>query len=187
MKSGQIFENFCAKNGKQVTLRSLRWEDLDSVLEFADQLIAEREEDPDFGIIFDKKQTRESEAKWLADVLTQIEEGYYINAAAEIDGRIVGNSHVARGRSSDLQNHGVLGISILKQFRDFGIGFEMIRILLDECRRAGLRTIELEVFANNPRAIHLYEKAGFKQVGRIPKKICRRDRFIDAITMAIEL
>jgi ribosomal protein S18 acetylase RimI-like enzyme len=73
------------------------------------------------------------------------------------------------------------------EYRDQGIGLQMMKTLVDESRKAGLKTIELEVFASNPRAIHVYEAAGFKQVGRIPKKIFRKGRFTDIIVMAIEL
>jgi RimJ/RimL family protein N-acetyltransferase len=64
---------------------------------------------------------------------------------------------------------------------------EMMRTLVAESRRAGLKTIQLEVFANNPRAIHVYEKTGFKETGRIPKKMLRNGKFIDSIVMAREL
>jgi len=56
-----------------------------------------------------------------------------------------------------------------------------------ESRRAGLKTLQLEVLANNARAIHVCEKTGFKQVGRIPKKIHRESRFFDIILMSAEL
>jgi RimJ/RimL family protein N-acetyltransferase len=59
--------------------------------------------------------------------------------------------------------------------------------MVKESRKAGMKTVELEVFANNPRATHVYEKTGFKEVGRIPKKMLRKERFIDAVVMAREL
>jgi RimJ/RimL family protein N-acetyltransferase len=63
----------------------------------------------------------------------------------------------------------------------------MMRSLIKESRKAGLKTIELEVFANNPRAIHVYERTGFREAGRIPKKMVRNGRFIDSIVMATQL
>jgi len=171
------------KNGKTVILRPLRWEDLESVLELANKLVGERDEDPNLGIIFDQKQTRESESDWLANLLRDVELGRQLNVAAEVDGEIVGNSHVARGRSSDEKHHGVLGISILKRYRNLGIGSEIMKALLEEARKSKFRSLELEVFANNGRAIHLYEKLGFREVGRIPKKIKRGNRFIDSLIM----
>jgi putative acetyltransferase len=63
----------------------------------------------------------------------------------------------------------------------------MMRTLVKESRKAGLKTVELEVFANNPQAIHVYERTGFKEAGRIPKKMLRKGKFIDSIVMAREL
>ncbi len=187
MKAGQIYKQFRTKNGKLATLRAIRWEDLNGLLEFANSLVDEREIDPDFGIILDKKQTLETESKWLGEKLSSIENMTQVSVVAEIDGRLVGNSEVVRGNSSDEFHHGKLGISILKEYRDQGIGLEMMKTLVEQSRKAGLKTIELEVFATNPRAIHVYESAGFKQVGRIPKKIFRKGRHTDIILMAIEL
>ena len=63
----------------------------------------------------------------------------------------------------------------------------MMRTLVKESRKAGLKTIELEVFANNPHAIHVYERTGFKEAGRIPKKMLRNGKFIDSVVMSMEL
>jgi RimJ/RimL family protein N-acetyltransferase len=94
---------------------------------------------------------------------------------------------VTRGSYEDTKHHGYLGIAISRKHRDQGLGLEMMRILVKESRKAGLKTIELEVFANNPRAIHVYEKTGFKEAGRIPKKMLRNGKFLDSIVMAREL
>jgi len=153
----------------------------------SNKLVAEREVDPDFGILLDKKQTLESETDYLANKLASIEKGEQVNVVAESGGKMIGNSEVSRGKVSDEFHHGKLGIAILREYRDLGIGLEMVKTLVDESRRVGLKTIELEVFANNPKAIHVYENAGFKQVGRIPKKIFRGERFTDIVVMSIEL
>jgi hypothetical protein len=75
LKAGRVYKQITAKDGKLVTLRAIRWEDLDACLEFANLLVAERENDPDFGILLDEKQTLESESEWLAKKLASIERG----------------------------------------------------------------------------------------------------------------
>ncbi len=167
-------------------LRALKWEDLDNCVAFINDLVGERDTEPNLGIIADTKQTREKEAEWLANQLTGIEKGNIVSVAAEVRGRLVGNGSVTRGSYEDTQHHGYLGIAILKKHRDLGIGLEMMRTLVRESWRAGLKTIQLEVFANNPRAVHVYEKTGFRQSGRIPKKMLRRGKFIDSIVMTRE-
>lgn len=157
------------------------------MLEFANGLVSEKEENPDLGIILDKHLDLETEAEWLGKLLAGVETAQNINVVAEVEGRLIANSDVQRGRFFDESHHGKLGISVSKEYRDLGVGFEMMKTLVEESRKAGLKTIELEVFANNPKAIHVYEKVGFVQAGRIPKKIFRKGKSTDIIVMAIEL
>lgn len=165
----------------------MKWEDLDDCVDFINDLVGEKDSNPYLGIIADKKQTRETEAEWLAKQLIGIEKGSIVSVVAEVRGRLVGNGSVTKGSYDDNRNHGTLGIAIARKCRDRGIGIEMMQALVKESRKAGMKTVELEVFANNPRATHVYEKTGFKEVGRIPKKMVRKGKFIDAIVMAREL
>ena len=48
-----------------------------------------------------------------------------------------------------------------------------------------LHRVELEVFSFNPRAIHSYKKAGFKQEGILKDSIKDGDNYGDTILMAI--
>jgi len=187
MKSGQVYRRFTAKNGKLVTLRSIKWEDLDQAMASAAELFHEWETDPESGVPLSKMPTLEDEARWLADNLVMIETGRQISVAAEVDGKLAGNCQVNRPENIVLEHYGRLGIGIFKEFRNIGIGHEILKTALDECRKAGITLIDLEVFANNARAIHLYEKLGFREVGRTPKKINRNGRFEDDILMVVQL
>ncbi len=187
MKSGIIVSEFLAKNGNKIILRYPKWEDLYSLAVYWDNIFEESEKDLDFGILFEKKSATGEGAKWLAELLVRIETGEEVCLVAEIDGVIVGFTNVARGKVSYERHHGILGISIAREFRGMGVGSELIRIALEECRKAGLVSIELAAFHNNLRAIRLYERLGFKHVGRIPKKTRRDGRFFDDVIMSIEL
>ena len=187
MKTGKIYRHINTSRGETVTLRALKWEDLEDCVVFINDLVGEKDTEPNLGIMADRKQTREEEAEWLANQLTGIEKGNIVSVVAEVRGRLVGNSSVTKGSYEDTRHHGYLGIAISKKHRDHGIGLEMMRTLVRESRRAGLKTVQLEVFANNPRAIHVYERTGFKESGRIPKKMLRSGKFIDSIVMTLEL
>lgn len=187
MRTGRVHRRFTDSSGESVTLRALNWEDLDDCVVFINDLVDEKDHDPYLGVMADRKQTRETEAEWLAKQLIGIEKGNIVSVAAEVRGRLVGNGSVTRGSYDDNRKHGTLGIAISKKYRDRGIGLEMMQTLVKESRKAGMKTVELEVFANNPRATHVYEKTGFKEVGRIPKKMLRKGKFIDAVVMAREL
>jgi hypothetical protein len=58
----------------------------------SDKLVAEREVDPDFGILLDKRQSLESEADYLANKLVSIEKSEQMSVVAESGGKLIGNS-----------------------------------------------------------------------------------------------
>jgi len=63
----------------------------------------------------------------------------------------------------------------------------MMKTLIDQARKMGLKILTLTVFATNKIAIHVYKKVGFKEVGRIPKAIYRNEKYIDRIIMVKEI
>lgn len=64
-----------------------------------------------------------------------------------------------------------------------GKGIEMMKALIDQGKNWGLKLLTLSVFRSNSRAIHVYEKVGFVQVGRIPRKFFKEGKCVDEILM----
>lgn len=137
-------------------------------------------------ILHAKKVTREEEADWLSKTLASMEKGTEVGICAEVDGLVIGNSSLSR-RTGNRSHTGDVGIIIKKGYRDIGIGTEMMKRLVEKGREMGLKVLTLGVFATNERARHVYEKMGFRGVGRIPKEFYRDGEYIDHIIMAIEL
>lgn len=182
LKAGSIFKKVKLKNGKIAKLRSPKWDDIDEMLAFITSMVDEG----DLYISVQKKPTWEEELDWHANKLAEIEKRKTVACVAEVDGQIVGNSSVTK--KSGMQSHvGGLGIAIKKGFREVGLGTEMLRVLIDQSRKMELELVQLTVFSANDRAIHVYEKVGFKQVGRIPKAIFKWDKYFNQVIMAIEL
>jgi RimJ/RimL family protein N-acetyltransferase len=183
----RVYKTFRADDGKEITLRGLRWEDLDGCMAFARGLAAEHAGDINHGTLMARAPTRVEEADWLSECILAAETGDVVSVAADFDGTLIGNSEVRREKNDDILTSGVLGIAIAKPFRGLGIGTEMLATLLDECRRAGIKTVELRALAINAGALRLYERAGFKHVGVIRGKIRRRGMVFDEAIMAVEL
>jgi RimJ/RimL family protein N-acetyltransferase len=180
-ESSEISKCFTSKDGRTVVLRCVRWDDLDDLVELMNSLIEENAY-----IVVNEKVTRDGEADWLGRYLVEIEKGKRICVAAEVDGRLVGNSEVTVKRGA--QSHvGELGIVIKSDYRDAGIGTEMMGILVDKSRKRGLKLLVLRLFAENDRARHVYEKLGFREVGRVPRALCRNGEYSDEVTMALVL
>ena len=89
-------------------MRALKWEDLDDCVIFINNLVHEKDSEPNLGIVADRKQTREEEAKWLANQITGIERRSIVSVVAEVRGRLTGNSSVTRGSYEDTKSHGYL-------------------------------------------------------------------------------
>jgi len=177
----KVFKEFRTGDGRRVVLRTPRMSDLDDLLEFINSLVDEGAE-----ILVEQRVTREAEADWLGKMLADMEKGLVICVAGEVDGKVVANSEVRKG-TGKRSHTGTLGIAIRDGYRDVGIGTEMMRALVEGSRRAGLRLLRLTVFDSNQRAKHVYEKIGFREVGKMPKAIRQGDEYVDEVSMALPL
>lgn len=68
-----------------------------------------------------------------------------------------------------------------------GLGQRMLQALLKIARGHGAHRVFLEVRPSNPRAIALYERSGFNEIGRRPRYYPAHAGREDAIVMAMEL
>jgi len=172
---------FRAKDGGKVTLRSVKWDDLDDLIELINSLVEEGTD-----ILRTEKVTRSEEAEWLGKRLARIDKGELIDAVAEVEGKVIANSEVEK--RSDLMSHlGYLGIAIKSGYRGIGIGTQIMKTLIDESKKAGLKILVLDHFDTNTTARKLYEKMGFKEAGKIPKGIFKNGIYVDLIRMVLEL
>ena len=93
-----------------------------------------------------------------------------VELVAILDGRIVGSAGVtAVGSRRKVVHRARFGISILKEHWGLGIGRVLMESCIDSARRAGYTQLELEVVAENERALSLYRRAGFEEYGRNPR------------------
>jgi RimJ/RimL family protein N-acetyltransferase len=178
MKAGRVVKTFSARDRRQVVLRSPRWEDLDDLLELINSLVDERA-----NIVRDKRVSRDEEIDWLSRALARMEKDEIFYLVAEADGKVIANSEICRRTGGYEQHVGVVGIAIREGFRDLGIGTEMMNALITQGQTMGLSVLELSVFANNERAIHVYKEVGFAETGRVPRKFFKEGKYIDEIIM----
>jgi len=177
MKTGKVIRSFVAKGSCEVVLRTPKWEDLDDLLELINSLVDEKAD-----ILRTQKVSREEEIDWLSKVLSRLEKDETFYMVAEVNGKVVAVSEV--NRLGGYEKHvGVVGIAIRSGFRDSGIGTAMMKTLAEQAREMCLKVLTLSAFAANERAIHVYEKVGFVQTGRIPKKHFKEGEYMDEITM----
>lgn len=172
---------FKTKDDRKVVLRSVKWEDLDDLLELINSLVEEGAD-----ILRADKVTRNEEADWLGKRLARIDKDELIDTVAEVEGKVIANSEVEK-RGGLMSHVGYLGIAIKSGYRGIGIGAQIMKTLIEESKKAGLRILVLEHFDTNKTARRLYEKMGFKETGRTSKGICKYGKYIDLIHMTLEL
>ena len=167
----------------------MKREDLDSLLSFINRLVNEKRQDKGSLLYsgFDEKVKRSEENEWLTETLEGIRRRNIISVLAEIDGKIIANGEVTRGRYDDTRHHGQVGLTMIGEHRGKGIGREVIATLVKESRRVGLRSLEVEFLASNKSAQRAYEREGFRLAGVIPRKIYRNGKHFDGLIMARKL
>jgi ribosomal protein S18 acetylase RimI-like enzyme len=85
-----------------------------------------------------------------------------------IDGdKVVGWCDITPKNNEGFTHVGVLGMGILSEYRNQGIGSKLIdKAIEHSVKNNGIEKIELEVFESNVNAIKLYEKFGFVYEGK---------------------
>jgi putative acetyltransferase len=103
---------------------------------------------------------------------------------AEVDGRVVGMAGLHR-KPGKRSHSAEIGMMVRDQFQGRGLGRRLLERLLDIAdNQLGLTRVELEVMADNVRAIKLYEASGFEHEGRKRKAIKRRQSHVDLLVMS---
>lgn len=100
-------------------------------------------------------------------------------ATGEYAGEIVLNELDRDSRSCNFR------IALRAAFRDRGLGSEATRLILDHAFAIGLHRVGLEVYAFNPRARRVYEKAGFVYEGTRRDALLWDGEWTDAIVMSV--
>lgn len=110
--------------------------------------------------------TEAQEKDWVRQKLA--EEAVLFSMLEKETGAFIGNIElmdVADGA-------GELGIAVTAAMQDRGYGTEAIHaILAYGWDQLGLRRIFLKAYPDNARAIHVYEKCGFRQYDRTDEKV----------------
>ena len=96
--------------------------------------------------------------------------------AVDDDGSVAGWCDVRRNPFEGFRHVGTLGIGLLSAYRGQGLGPTLLARTVEAAAAAGMHRIELEVFASNTRAVHVFEKAGFVREG-----LKRRARLLDGV------
>ncbi len=72
----------------------------------------------------------------------------------------------------------ILGLAVIEEFRGNGIGKRLFKKALNEARKAGKKQAFLLTASAFPEAQTLYRKLGFRQTGKLARKLWDREVII---------
>jgi putative acetyltransferase len=121
---------------------------------------------------------------WRRRITENPESSHYL--LAFIDERVVGMVSVDTYPNRPRRKHaGSIGISVHEEWQGKGIGAILMRAIIDLADNwLNLTRLELEVFADNDAAIHLYERFGFELEGTLREHAFRDGQYVDSKIMA---
>ena len=108
---------------------------------------------------------------------------------AAMDGKHIGNcSLMSIGSYKRYAHRCDIAIALYQKYCGTGIGRLMLETVLQAAKELGYEQAELEVIADNQKAIALYEKLGFVKYGRFPDNMKYSDGgYADAYWMMKKL
>ena len=168
-----------ALRGEQVRLRGFRREDLPRVMAWR------RDEELRRGALWSDAPFGPREAqRWLRAVSGGADASRVTLAVELLAGsRLVGLTNLTRiDRRAGTAYFGI--VIGEKDCWGKGIASESLRLMLRRAAGLRLRKVLLEVAADNPRAVALYQRAGFHTEGVLRRQLVRPEGLVDVIVMA---
>ena len=128
----------------------------------------------------------EQEGKFLKE---KAESKNEVEILAVVNQTVVGTAGVdAVGTKFKLRHRAEFGVSVAEEYWGLGIGGALLDACVECARAAGFTQLELDVVADNSRAISMYRKAGFVEFGRNPRGFYSRTAgFQELVHMRLEL
>jgi putative acetyltransferase len=104
---------------------------------------------------------------------------------ALIDDKVVGSAGMVRETRHRRAHAAGLGMAVHDAYAGRGVGTALMQALVDVADRWwNIKRLELDVYADNPRAIALYERFGFEREGLHRAYAWRDGEYVDSLAMA---
>lgn len=153
------------RDGRTCTLRNAAESDGKAVLDIF--ILTHEQTDNLLSYPDESDITAEQEGEYLK---RKAESPREIEILAEVDGIIAGLAGIESvGSKYKVCHRADFGISIDQTYWGLGIGRALTEACIENAGKAGYEQLELNVVADNIRAIDMYKKAGFVEFGRNPK------------------
>ncbi len=155
------------KSGRTILLRRVQLSDADKLIKYLKETAGESKyllREPD-----EIQFTQEQEESFISMVNHAEKSLMLIAIMGDV---LVGTCSFMNAAPTKKSAHRCeVAIALYQEFCGYGIGKQMMEILLQFAKRAGYQQAELEVVEDNQKAVMLYQKLGFKTYGILPKNM----------------
>ena len=164
------------------TIREARPEDASAIIAHVKAVADE----PHNGIaISSAAEFRYTEAEEVEIIQKIAELDNALMLVAEAEGHIIGLAN-CRGGDRGYRHTLSLGITVNRDWRDQGVGTALLEAMIAWCRHnTVVHRLELWVFPDNPRALHVYEKLGFQHEGNRRQSFLKEGQYRDQLLMGM--
>lgn len=177
-----IKSNIALENGENITIRSATKEDAENLLEFFNGVCSES-----VFLLSDGSETSYTAEQEKEFINAHSENTQNFLVLAEANGEIIGNCTFEQVSFLKRVKHRcTLGISVKEKYQGMGIGKILMCFAQDAAKQKGFEQMELEVIANNQKAINLYDKLGFVKCGEITDGIKYPDGSYENIIIMVK-
>jgi len=167
------------KNGTSAIFRFFSRDDLDDIWNIFNKVVQEGKYIP----VINPVTSRFEKENWY---FRQKEEDNIV-VVAEIDKHVVGQCMIEHIGWDAAYHVGELGIIIAPEYRNIGIGQILIQESLIAAQDKPFEKIILSCFHTNLRALNLYKKLGFQEVGYRDQQFKLNGTFYDEVLMELWL
>lgn len=173
-------KEYTLKDGRKIVLRNPEPKDAQSLLDYMKQV----SEETHYLVRYPEevKMSLQEEENFVERVGHSEKD---IMMTAFVGDKVIGNTSIMRfGEQIKFRHRGSLAIALVKEYWNSGLGTIMMKEVLSYAKEAGFEQVELGVYEDNERAIHLYEKIGFEKCGIIPRAFkLKDDTYRDEVQM----
>lgn len=179
LESGALAIKKKLKSGATAIFRLFSKEDLDDIWQVFNQVVNECKYIP----VINPVTSRFEKENWY---FRQKEEDNIV-VVSEIDGKVIGQCMIEHIGWDAAYHVGELGIIISPDYRNLGIGLYLIQEALNVAHKKPFEKIILSCFHTNLRALTLYKKLGFQEVGYREQQFKLNGTFYDEVLMELWL
>ena len=171
------------KNAKEVKIRSAEISDAENLLKTIKKYIIDSEFIPK--LYEEIKLTIQQEEDWINSF---IQKENSLLLVAEYENEIIGNIDITGSSRIIMQHTGVIGMGMLKEWRNSGLGTELMKHSINWSKENPiLEILWLQVYCENELGLSLYRKMNFKDNGIIKNYFKLNGKYYDNLTMSLSL